>query len=43
MGSLQQQLDEIRALLTRARELFGPNPVPPPDLTAPPGPPDPPQ
>ncbi|MCB1292386.1 hypothetical protein [Mycolicibacterium sp.] len=27
---LQQQLDEVRALLHRARELFGQHPVPPP-------------
>jgi hypothetical protein len=27
---LQQQLDEVRALLRRARELFGPDPVGPP-------------
>jgi hypothetical protein len=27
---LQQQLDEVRALLQRARELFGQHPVPPP-------------
>lgn len=27
---LQQQLDEVRALLARARELFGANPVQPP-------------
>jgi len=27
---LQQQLDEVRALLQRARELFGVNPVAPP-------------
>lgn len=26
---LQQQLDELRSLLQRARELFGPNPVAP--------------
>lgn len=33
---LQQQLDEVRTLLTRARELFGPNPVAPPEaITAP--------
>lgn len=30
---LQQQLDEVRALLARARELFGPNPIAPPDIT----------
>jgi hypothetical protein len=29
-SALQQQLDEVRALLMRARELFGPNPVAPP-------------
>lgn len=28
---LQQQLDEVRALLRRARELFGSNPIAPPD------------
>jgi hypothetical protein len=27
---LQQQLDEVRALLRRARDLFGSNPVAPP-------------
>jgi hypothetical protein len=27
---LQQQLDEVRSLLRRARELFGSNPVAPP-------------
>ena len=26
-SALQQQLDEVRALLARARELFGPNPI----------------
>jgi hypothetical protein len=31
---LQQQLDEVRVLLQRARELFGANPVPPPDVNA---------
>lgn len=30
---LQQQLDELRALLDRARELFGASPEPPPDIT----------
>lgn len=31
---LQQQLDEVRALLVRARELFGTNPLEPPaDIT----------
>ena len=34
---LQQQLDEVRALLERARELFGTNPVAPPDAIAPDG------
>lgn len=34
MGSLQHQLDEVRALLTRARELFGPDPVAPPEVLA---------
>jgi hypothetical protein len=33
---LQQQLDEVRALLARARELFGANPVPPPVDIVPP-------
>jgi hypothetical protein len=28
---LQQQLDEVRALLRRARELFGSNPIAPPE------------
>lgn len=28
---LQQQLDEVRALLRRARDLFGTNPVAPPE------------
>jgi hypothetical protein len=32
---LQQQLDEVRALLHQARELFGPQPVSPPDVIAP--------
>lgn len=36
-GMLQQQLDEVRTLLQRARELFGQNPVAPPD-TVPPAP-----
>jgi hypothetical protein len=31
---LQQQLDEVRALLQRARELFGANPVAPPEVIA---------
>jgi hypothetical protein len=29
-SALQQQLDEVRALLGRARELFGDNPIEPP-------------
>jgi hypothetical protein len=29
-SALQQQLDEVRALLGRARELFGANPIEPP-------------
>ncbi|CAM3048887.1 hypothetical protein H7J50_27795 [Mycobacterium intermedium] len=29
-SALQQQLDEVRALLVRARELFGANPIEPP-------------
>lgn len=33
--ALQQQLDEVRALLARARELFGTNPVEPPTDIAP--------
>jgi len=32
---LQQQLDEVRQLLSRARELFGLNPVEPPADIAP--------
>lgn len=33
-SALQQQLDEVRALLGRARELFGANPIEPPtDIT----------
>jgi len=28
---LQQQLDEVRALLQRARELFGASPIAPPE------------
>jgi len=28
---LQQQLDEVRSLLRRARDLFGSNPVAPPE------------
>jgi hypothetical protein len=31
---LQQQLDEVRALLKRARQLFGANPVAPPDVVS---------
>jgi hypothetical protein len=31
---LQHQLDEVRALLHRARELFGPHPVSPPEIIA---------
>jgi hypothetical protein len=34
-SALQQQLDEVRALLRRARELFGPNPIEPPVDIAP--------
>ena len=34
-SALQQQLDEVRALLARARELFGPNPIEPPGDIAP--------
>lgn len=33
---LQQQLDEVRALLKRARELFGSQPVAPPETIGPP-------
>jgi hypothetical protein len=37
-SALQQQLDEVRALLRRARELFGANPIEPPvDITPDPG------
>jgi hypothetical protein len=32
---LQQQLDEVRAVLQRARELFGANPVAPPEVIGP--------
>ena len=32
---LQQQLDEIRELLQRARELFGHDPLPPPQTITP--------
>ncbi|WP_172828844.1 hypothetical protein [Mycobacterium sp. 1164966.3] len=34
-SALQQQLDEVRALLGRARELFGANPIQPPEDIAP--------
>jgi hypothetical protein len=34
-SALQQQLDEVRALLGRARELFGANPIEPPIDIAP--------
>ena len=34
-SALQQQLDEVRALLGRARELFGANPIEPPADIAP--------
>jgi len=33
---LQQQLDEVRALLQRARELFGPHAISPPENFVPP-------
>jgi hypothetical protein len=33
---LQQQLDEVRALLRRARDLFGSHPVAPPQDLRPP-------
>lgn len=32
---LQQQLDEVRSLLKRARELFGSQPVAPPESIGP--------
>ena len=32
---LQEQLDEVRALLVKARELFGDNPIAPPADIAP--------
>jgi len=32
---LQQQLDEVRALLQRTRELFGAHPVAPPQAITP--------
>jgi hypothetical protein len=34
-SALQQQLDEVRDLLARARELFGANPIEPPTDIAP--------
>ncbi|MDI3313216.1 MAG: hypothetical protein QJR12_02680 [Mycobacterium sp.] len=34
-AGLQRQLDELRALLVRAQQLFGPNPVEPPADIAP--------
>ncbi|WP_169733694.1 hypothetical protein [Mycobacterium genavense] len=34
-SALQQQLDEMRTLLRRARELFGANPIEPPADIAP--------
>ncbi|MCV7075857.1 hypothetical protein [Mycobacterium szulgai] len=34
-SALQQQLDEVRALLLRARDLFGANPIEPPSDIAP--------
>ncbi|MHA7648734.1 hypothetical protein ACX9NE_00780 [Mycobacterium sp. ML4] len=34
-SALQQQLDEVRSLLGRARELFGDNPIEPPADIAP--------
>ncbi len=34
-SALQQQLDEVRSLLSRARELFGDNPIEPPTDIAP--------
>ena len=34
-SALQQQLDEVRVLLRRARELFGANPIEPPIDIAP--------
>jgi hypothetical protein len=34
-AGLQQQLEEVRTLLSRARELFGANPVEPPADIAP--------
>jgi hypothetical protein len=34
-SALQQQLEELRALLSRSRELFGANPIEPPRNIAP--------
>jgi hypothetical protein len=34
-SALQQQLDEVRTLLARARELFGANPIEPPTNISP--------
>jgi hypothetical protein len=34
-SALQQQLDEVRTLLVRARDLFGANPIEPPTDIAP--------
>jgi hypothetical protein len=34
-SALQQQLDDVRVLLARARELFGANPIEPPTDIAP--------
>ena len=34
-SALAQQLEELRALLSRARELFGANPIEPPGNIAP--------
>jgi hypothetical protein len=34
-SALQQQLEEVRVLLRRARELFGANPIEPPTDIAP--------
>lgn len=36
-SALQRQLDEVRLLLDRARELFGANPIEPPTDVAPVG------
>jgi hypothetical protein len=35
VSALQQQLEELRALLSRSRELFGANPIEPPSNIAP--------